>query len=125
MILIAQYGLLIIFSISLVFHFLVVLKIVPYNIVWGGRLMSDTAMYRFETVSIVLNFLFLLIMLVSLNILNVSFSKTTMTIIFWIMAALFALNTVGNLQSKNKLEKILFTPITVLLTIFSLILALA
>lgn len=125
MILIAQYGLLIIFSISLVFHLLVVLKIVPYNIVWGGRLTSDTAMYRFEIVSILLNSLFLLIMLASLNILNVNFSKTTMTILFWAMTVLFALNTVGNLQSKNKLEKILFTPVTMLLTIFSLILALA
>ena len=49
---IAQYGLVLILSVLLVFHFLILLKIVPYNIIWGGRLKSNKEMYRFETVSI-------------------------------------------------------------------------
>jgi len=40
------------------------------------------------------------------------------------MTGLFLLNTFGNAFSKNKIERLLFTPVTVLLTIFSLVLAL-
>lgn len=121
---IAQYGLLIILSIFLGLHILVLLKIIPYNIVWGGRLMSDKEMYRFETVSILINLIFLFIILVHSNYLAIDFPKKIMTLILWIMTAMFAFNTVGNAMSKNKLEQKLFTPITIILTIFSLILAL-
>lgn len=58
MLIIAQYGLLIILSIFLVFHCLILCKIIPYNILWGGRLKSDIEMYRFETVSILINCFF-------------------------------------------------------------------
>lgn len=124
MIVIAQIGLIVILSIFLVFHFLILFKIIPYTIVWGGRLKTDKEMYRFESVSVLLNFFFLLIILAYSNVLTISIPTTVMTIILWIMAALFAFNTLGNITSKNKLEKTLFTPITILLTMFSLILAL-
>jgi hypothetical protein len=41
----------------------------------------------------------------------------------WLMFALFLLNTVGNLLSKNRYEKLIFTPITLLSAVFCLILA--
>lgn len=120
----AQNGLIIILSILLVLHFLILLKIIPYNIVWGGRLKSDAEMYRFEIVSILINLFFLFIILVQSSILTIDFPKKTMTIILWFITALFVLNTFGNVRSNNKIEQKLFTPITIILTIFSLILAL-
>lgn len=120
----AQNGLIIILSILLVLHFLILLKIIPYNIVWGGRLKSDAEMYRFEIVSILINLFFLFIILVQSSILTIDFPKKTMTIILWFITALFVFNTFGNVRSNNKIEQKLFTPITIILTIFSLILAL-
>lgn len=120
----AQYGLIIILSAFLVFHFLIILKIIPYSVVWGGRLKSDKEMYRFETVSISINLFFLLIILVQSSFLAIDFPRKIMTIILWIMTALFLFNTFGNAISKNRIEQKLFTSITILLTIFSLILAL-
>lgn len=120
----AQYGLIIVLSIFLILHICVLLKIVPYSIVWGGRLKTDTEMYRFETVSILINLLFLFIVLVQSHFLTIDFPKKTMTIILWVMTVLFLFNTLGNATSKNKIEQKLFTPITIILTIFSLILAL-
>ncbi len=120
----AQYGIIIILSLILVFHCCIMFKIIPFNIVWGGRLKSDKEMYRFETASILINLFFLFALLVHSNILIADYSKIIMKIILWIMTILFAINTLGNIVSKNKLEKRLFTPITILLTIFSLILAL-
>ena len=124
MIHIAQYGLIIILSAVLVFHFLVLLKVIPYKIVWGGRLKSDTQMYRFEVVSIFTNLIFLAIVFAYSGILLSDISPNIISILLWIMAALFALNTLGNLMSKNKWEKIIFTPLTLLLSVFCLILAL-
>lgn len=124
MIPIAQFGLLILLSLFLILHFIIILKIIPYNLVWGGRLKTDKEMYRFEIVSILINSFFLFVVLVHSCILTISFHKIIMTIILWVMTALFAFNTLGNILSKNKLEQKLFTPITILLTIFSLILAL-
>ena len=124
MVIIAQYGLLIVLSVFLVFHFLVFLKLIPYKVVWGGRLKSDTEMYRFEIVSILMNLLFLLITLARSGFLKVGFSKETLTTMLWIMTALFAFNTLGNVISKNKIEQRLFAPIAIILTLFSLILVL-
>jgi len=120
----AQYGLIIVLSIFLILHICVLLKIVPYSIVWGGRLKTDEEMYRFETVSIIINIFFLFVILIHTHFLTIDFPKKTMTIILWVMTALFLVNTFGNAISKNKIEKKLFTPITIILTIFSLILAL-
>jgi len=120
----AQYGLIIVLSIFLILHICVLLKIVPYSIVWGGRLKTDEEMYRFEIVSIIINIFFLFVILIQSHFLTIDFPKKTMTIILWVMTALFLVNTFGNAISKNKIEKKLFTPITIILTIFSLILAL-
>jgi len=120
----AQYGLIALLSASLVFHFGVILKIVPYKIVWGGRLKSDTEMYRFEIVSVLINFLFLFVILVQSGMFFVAVPQKIMTVVLWIMAALFLFNTFGNVVSKNRMERLLFTPLTIILTILSLILAL-
>ena len=123
MITIVQYGLLIILSLLLVLHICILLKFIPYNVVWGGRLKSDTEMYRFEIVSILINLFFLFSILVQSNFLTINFPKKIMTIILWIMTALFLFNTFGNAISKNKIEQRVFTPITFILAILSLILA--
>lgn len=56
---IAQIGLLVILSATIVFHVLVLVKIIPYKIVWGGRLKTDADMYKFELVWMILNLFFL------------------------------------------------------------------
>lgn len=119
---IAQIGLLTIFILVLIFHSLVLLKIIPYSIVWGSRLKTDADMYKFEMISILINTLFILIVLIDSGYISFQINHLIMAISIWVMAGLFALNTIGNLLSKNKWEKIIFTPITILLTIFSVML---
>ncbi|MDX2173063.1 MAG: hypothetical protein SFY56_08085 [Bacteroidota bacterium] len=119
----AQWGSVVIFLMTIVFHILVILKIIPYKLVWGGRLKSDKDMYRFEIVSLILNVFFLLVVCVRCEFIAIAINVNILRIILWIMAALFLLNTIGNLLSKNRNEKVIFTPITLLLTLFSIILA--
>lgn len=125
MISIAQLGLLILLSLFLVLHFIILLKLIPYHLVWGGRLKSDKEMYRFEIFSILINLLFVIVILVQGNFLTIDIPKKIIAYALWLMSGLFLLNTLGNITSKNKLEQRLFTPITILLAIFSLILALS
>lgn len=125
MVTVAQCGLLIILSLFLLLHTWILLKIIPYTVVWGGRLKSDKEMYRFEIISIAVNLFFLLIVLIQSGILIIDFPEHILTIILWIMAVMFCFNTFGNIFSKNKIERIVFTPITIMLTVFSVILALS
>ncbi len=123
MIAIAQSGLLILLSLFLLLHIIIVLKIIPYNLVWGGRLKSDKEMYRFEIFSILVNALFIGVVFMNAGFWTIDFPEKILTYALWLMTGMFSLNTFGNAFSKNKIEKMLFTPVTILLTVFSAILA--
>ena len=45
-------------------------------------------------------------------------------VILWFMSTIFILNTFGNLLAKSSIETMIFTPITLLLSVFCLYLAL-
>ncbi len=115
--------LIVLFSVTIVFHLLILVKVIPYAIAWGGRLKNDNEMFVFETVSIVLNSLFLFVGINKHKHMKLGKSNKFVTIMLWIMFALFALNSIGNLFSINSFEKIVFTPVTIVLSIACFILA--
>jgi hypothetical protein len=106
-----------IFSLVLVFHVLVIIGIIDYSIVWGGRMKNWDEMIIFESISIFLNLFFLLIVSVNASILKIDLSKKLIKVTLWIMLILFSLNTLGNLASKSSLETQIFTPVTFILAI--------
>lgn len=110
------------FAAIFVFHFLVLIGVIPYTIVWGGRLENLQQMYGFEAVSILLNSFFLLVILMERGYIQSYFSDSLLKWILWGMIVLFFLNTLGNLNSLNRLESIIFTPITFLIALFCLLL---
>lgn len=117
---IATKGMVVILSLVLVFHLLVLFGLIPFDIVWGGRLKNSSEMISFETVSIGINLILLAIVGIHSGFLKIGLSKRIIKIAVWLMFALFVLNTIGNLFSNNYWEKIIFTPLTLLLAIFSL-----
>jgi hypothetical protein len=117
---VAIHGLLTILSIFILFHVLVLTRVIPYNIVWGGRLTDLSQMYIFEIISVIINTIFLFIVLIKSKLLEINLSDKLLNSVLWIMAGLFLLNTLGNLLSNNNFEKLVFTPITLLLSIFSI-----
>jgi len=124
MIEIAQYGLLLLFALALVMHFCILLRVIPYDAVWGGRLKSVKDMYRFEFVSILVLIILTSFMLIVANLIPYSIPKNIKIVGLYIMAVLFLLNTFGNIVSKNKFEKIFFMPLTLIAFALSLYLAL-
>jgi hypothetical protein len=121
----AQFGLLILLSLFLLLHFIILLKIIPYNIIWGSRLKSNKEMYRFEILSILINVLFIIVILAQADFRIIHIPNKIITYALWLMTSLFLLNTLGNAISKNRIERLVFTPITILLAIFSFVLALS
>lgn len=100
----------------LLFHFGIVFKIIPYEIVWGGRLQSDQEMYVFESISIALNLLLALLLLAKVNLIAVSLPEKVINFGLWAFVGLFALNTIGNLLAETTFEKF-FSIVTIYLCI--------
>ncbi|TGE29225.1 hypothetical protein [Hymenobacter metallicola] len=120
----AAIAILVILSLVVLFHLLVLSGVIPYGIVWGGRLTSPEQMLRFETVSITLNLLMLAVVSVAAGWLRLRVNQGLLKVALWLMTGLFALNTVGNLLAKTDLERLVFTPLTLVLALCSWRLAL-
>lgn len=101
----------------IIFHILIMIGIVPYDIVWGGQIKDDVSLMKFEIFSLVTSFLFLVIVLVKVDYLKFTKFRKITNIAVWIMFIFFLLNTVGNLASGVTLEKLIFTPITIILSV--------
>ena len=92
-------------SLIIVFHICILIKLIPYDVTWGGRLENDQEMYVFETVSIILNLLLLLAVYIKREPESTILPMKLVNGILWGFLILFALNTVGNLFAKTILEK--------------------
>lgn len=97
--------LIVIYSIIIVFHSCILLKIIPYEITWGGRLQNDQEMYVFETASIAINLFLIWILLMKGDFVTYKFPVKVIHVILWIFVVVFTLNTVGNIFAKTLLEK--------------------
>lgn len=80
-------------------------------------------MRSFEAVSVLLNLLMLAVVAMHAGILRLTVSPVIIKIALWTMFVLFLVNTFANMLSENAMEKIIFTPLTFLLSMFSLRLA--
>lgn len=89
----------------IIFHFLILIKQIPYTIAWGGRLENDAQMYVFETISIIINLLIILVLMLKSNFIKNSFSAKYINGILCFFMLLFALNTIGNILAKTDFEK--------------------
>lgn len=90
---------------AIVFHLCILLKIIPYEITWGGRLKNDQEMYVFETVSIVINLFFGAILLMKGQYVKRIIPIKIINIILWVFLVLFGLNTIGNIFAETNFEK--------------------
>lgn len=117
---VATTGILTILTFLIVFHLLVISRVIPSDMVWGGNLAEKNPLLLMESISIFVNLLLLVFVGAFSKIIRIRMASRVIKAGFWIMFVLFMLNTLGNLLSKNPLEMYLFTPLTLLLTLFCL-----
>ena len=89
----------------ILFHMSIILKIVPYEITWGGSLKNDAEMYIFEIISILINLFLLTILFIKGKYLKEYIPLKYVNIILWIFLVLFGLNTIGNFLAETNFEK--------------------
>ena len=107
----------VVLSLMLMFHILVLLAIIPYDIVWAGKINSEVDMKKLEMISIVVNAFAILILLLHAGYIQNNISVKIFKVIIWLFVIFFSLNTIGNLSAKSHFELYVFTPLTFILAV--------
>ena len=112
------------FGLLAVFHVLVLLRVVPADIVWGGQIGSSVAnLFMLEMIALVSTILFAVVVAAKMEYIHaVKYSKA-ITIGMWFIFAYLLLNLVGNLASGVSFENLVFAPLTLLMAVLALRLA--
>ncbi len=107
----AAITLLVLFATAIMFQLVVLAGLIPTEMVWGGRLRNEEE----RTVGALVSIAFLLVF-VALVLVRMGHIGRSMQAVgrwgMWVVCALFALNTVGNLFALDLRETLIFTPIT-------------
>lgn len=108
------------------FHILVLLRVLPPRIVWGGR--SGGAGARLgvlETVALLVTILFAGIIAAKARYLGSGWPGRAVSVAMWCVFGYFAINVVANVASSSTLERAIFTPVSVILAALALRLAMS
>lgn len=104
-------------------HLGVMLGLLPQQIVWGSRIKSRRQLYNLGLVSLLANLFFLWVVLQAANYTTAIIGGFWLKGLLWLMTFLFAFNVLGNLSSPNRYEKLIFTPLALLLSVSCLVIA--
>ncbi len=107
-------------SAVLVFHTLVLTGVIPYAIVWAGKISAADEMRKLEVISILVNVFAILILMLKAGYIQNKIPVKIFNVIIWLLAVLFSLNTIGNLFSESGFEQYFFTPLTFILAVLCL-----
>jgi len=104
----------------LVFHTLVLFGVIPYAIVWAGKVSSVEEMKKLEVISISINAFAILIFVLKADYIKHKMPVKILNGFILLLAVLFSLNTIGNLFAKSNFELYFFTPLTFILAVLCL-----
>ena len=99
-------------SLTTIFHVLVLLQIIPYDIVWAGKITCTEDMYVFESISLLINVFLLRVVTKKLNNLKKGTTNKSIDLILWVFVVVFGLNTIGNFCATTVIEFVLGTILT-------------
>lgn len=106
------------FGLLAIFHILVLLRVIPADIVWGGQIQGvPSNLVTLETVALVITLVFLLLITAKLGYIQAGKLSGAVNVGIWLIFAYLLLNTLGNLASGVSAEKLLFTPVTIVLAL--------
>lgn len=102
-------------------HVLILWGIIPYQLVWGGRLNTYEEMLTFETISLMTTVFMIFIFTIKHKNLVKSKTNKFIDILIWCFGVYFGVNTLGNLFSKTGTEMVLGSIISLCLCVFCII----
>ncbi len=101
----------------IIFHILVLLGVVPSNIVWGGQIAEESTVMRHEILRLLVSFIFLAIIIEKLNQNKITKFKKLSNAAFWFIYIYFIITSIAKLALAVTLEKLIFIPVTVILSV--------
>jgi len=116
----------ILFGVVIILQLLLAAGILPITMAWGGRQDSLTVGLRIASLAsaVVLGLLAYVIRRRA-GLAGALPIPMAIKVLSWVTTAFLALNTLGNLTSTSRGEKLLFSPITILLTVACLLVSLS
>jgi hypothetical protein len=113
------------FGLLFLFHILVLFGIFPADIVWGGQIRGVQAnLVTLETIALIVTALFMIIIAAKLGYIQAGKLSGAVNIGVWLIFAFLLLNTLGNLASGVTFESLFAAPLTIILALCALRLAL-
>ncbi len=106
------------------FQLLLAAGLLPVSMAWGGRQTELTPVLRLASIAaVILLGVFIYIIRYRAGLIGSVPAPTAIRVLAWVVAGYMALNTVGNFASVNSIEKLLFGPMTIIITIACIIVA--
>jgi hypothetical protein len=101
-----------------IFHVLVLLRVIPANIVWGGRIQGvPSNLVTLETISLLVTLLFIVIIAAKAGYVQAGRFSAAVNLGVWLIFVYLILNTVGNLASGSSFESWIAVPVTIILAL--------
>jgi hypothetical protein len=98
------------------FHILVLLRVLPADIVWGGAIQnSTTSLFPLEIISLLVTLLFAVIISAKAGYIKAFRFQTAVNIGVWVVFAILLLSMIANFASGVAFENLIFAPIAVAL----------
>jgi len=98
-------------------HVLILCEVVPWTVVWGGRLETVVQMRLFESIALVVTLFAGWLAAVGGGLRPTTLPTRARKPLLWAMSAYLLLNTLGNLFSHHAVERYAFTPLALLLAL--------
>lgn len=112
------------FVVVVVLQLLLAVGILPISMAWGGRQSQLTVSLRIASiVSVLLLGAFIYVIRYRAGIASNNPIPVIIKVVSWIITAFMAFNTLGNITSLSISEKLLFGPITFILTVACLLIS--
>lgn len=99
-------------TVAILMHVMILLNMLPYDFVWGGRLKNEGDVIIFESISLGVQALFITIIVAKAGYAFKGKFKRTVNRGTWVMFGVMVLNTIGNFASSSGLETMVMTPLT-------------
>ncbi|RLC56184.1 MAG: hypothetical protein DRH89_06205 [Candidatus Cloacimonadota bacterium] len=101
----------------IIFHVLALLGVVPSNVVWGGQIIDKATVIKHEILRLLGSFIFLAIILEKMNQNKITKFKKLSNVSFWFIYIYFIITSIAKLALAVTLERFIFIPVTVILSV--------
>lgn len=112
-----------ILGVVVVVHILVLMGVIPSDVVWGGNA-EEGSVVVLESIALATTLLFMVVVAAKGGMMTLPIPAKTLDIGMWLMVVYFILNTLGNLLAQSNTETLFFAPLTLVMVVLALRLAL-